>query len=468
MRITQEDTMELFKKILIANRGEIAVRVIHACKELGIKTVAVYSDVEKEALHVRLADEAVCIGPANSAQSYLNIPGILSAAEITDSEAVHPGYGFLSENPHFAEACATSGITFIGPTPENIRVGGDKAKARQMMKRRGIPVVPGSDGPVISEELAMKVAKRIGFPVIIKASAGGGGRGMRIVNEESGLEQAFYMAQREALAAFGNGELYVEQYIPEIRHIEVQIAADSKGNTVHFGERDCSIQRRHQKLIEEAPSPVSTEKFRKKIGELAVRAAKAIKYRNIGTMEFIVDMEGNIYFMEMNTRIQVEHPVTEMVSGMDLVKEQIKLAAGSLIEYKQHQIKFYGHAIECRINAEDPERFIPNPGKITFLSLPGGPGVRVDTAVYSGWTVPSYYDSLIAKVIVHGGNREEAISRMKRALDEFIIEGIKTTIPFHKKVFSQPDFVNGEFNTGFVDRINGSGQPGPARSEEKQ
>ncbi|RJQ39836.1 MAG: acetyl-CoA carboxylase biotin carboxylase subunit [Nitrospiraceae bacterium] len=460
--------MELFKKILIANRGEIAVRVIHACKELGIKTVAVYSDVEKEALHVRLADEAVCIGPANSAQSYLNIPGILSAAEITDSEAVHPGYGFLSENPHFAEACATSGITFIGPTPENIRVGGDKAKARQMMKRRGIPVVPGSDGPVISEELAMKVAKKIGFPVIIKASAGGGGRGMRIVNEESALEQAFYMAQREALAAFGNGELYVEQYIPEIRHIEVQIAADSKGNTVHFGERDCSIQRRHQKLIEEAPSPVSTEKFRKKIGELAVRAAKAIKYRNIGTMEFIVDMEGNIYFMEMNTRIQVEHPVTEMISGMDLVKEQIKLAAGSLIEYKQHQIKFYGHAIECRINAEDPERFIPNPGKITFLSLPGGPGVRVDTSVYSGWTVPSYYDSLIAKVIVHGRNREEAISRMKRALDEFIIEGIKTTIPFHKKVFLQADFVNGEFNTGFVDSINGSGRPGPARSEDTQ
>src|SRR5574340_121310 len=450
--------MELFKKILIANRGEIAVRVIHACKELGIKTVAVYSDVEKEALHVRLADEALCIGPANSAQSYLNIPGILSAAEITDSEGVHPGYGFLSENPHFAEACATSGITFIGPTPENIRVGGDKAKARQMMKRRGIPVVPGSDGPVISEELAMKVAKRIGFPVIMKASAGGGGRGMRIVNEESGLEQAFHMAQREALAAFGNGELYVEQYIPEIRHIEVQIAADSKGNTVHFGERDCSIQRRHQKLIEEAPSPVSTEKFRKKIGELAVRAAKAIKYRNIGTMEFIVDMEGNIYFMEMNTRIQVEHPVTEMVSGIDLVKEQIRLAAGSLIEYKQHQIKSYGHAIECRINAEDPERFIPNPGKITFLSLPGGPGVRVDTSVYSGWTVPSYYDSLIAKVIVHGRNREAAISRMKRALDEFIIEGIKTTIPFHKKVFSQSDFVNGEFNTGFVDKINGSGQ----------
>jgi len=457
--------MELFKKILIANRGEIAVRVIRACKELGIKTVAVYSDVEKESLHVRLADEAICIGPASSAQSYLNIPGILSAAEVTDSEAVHPGYGFLSENPHFAEACATSGITFIGPTPENIRVGGDKAKARQVMKRRGIPVVPGSDGPVSSEEMVMKVAKKIGFPVIIKASAGGGGRGMRIVKEESGLEQAFYMAQREALAAFGNGELYVEQYIPEMRHIEVQIAADSKGNTVHFGERDCSIQRRHQKLIEEAPSPISTEKFRKKIGELAVKAARAIKYRNVGTMEFIVDTAGNIYFMEINTRIQVEHPVTEMVSGVDLIKEQIKLAAGALIEYKQHQIKFHGHAIECRINAEDPDRFIPHPGKITFLSLPGGPGVRVDTAAYSGWTVPSHYDSLIAKLVVHGVNRQEAISKMTRALDEFIIEGIKTTIPFHRKVFSHPDFVNGEFNTGFVDRINGSGKPGSTGEE---
>lgn len=460
--------MELFKKILIANRGEIAVRIIRTCRDLGIKTVAVYSEIEKESLHVRLADEAVCIGPANSAQSYLNIPGILSAAEITDSEAVHPGYGFLSENPHFAEACATSGITFIGPTPENIRIGGDKAKARQVMKRRGIPVVPGSDGPVISEELAMKVAKKIGFPVIIKASAGGGGRGMRIVNEENDLEHAFYMAQREALAAFGNGELYVEQYIPEMRHIEVQIMADNKGNVIHIGERDCSIQRRHQKLIEEAPSPISTEKFRRRIGELAVRAAKAIKYKNIGTIEFIVDKEGNIYFMEINTRIQVEHPVTEMVSGIDLIKEQIKLAAGFPIEYKQNQIKTYGHSIECRINAEDPERFIPSPGKITFLSLPGGPGVRVDTAVYSGWTVPSYYDSLIAKVIVHGGNREEAISRMKRALDEFIIEGIKTTIPFHKKVFAQPDFLKGEFDTGFVEKINNSGLSGSTRNEEKQ
>ncbi|MBI4690801.1 MAG: acetyl-CoA carboxylase biotin carboxylase subunit [Nitrospirae bacterium] len=453
--------MELFKKILIANRAEIAVRIIRACKELGIKTVAVYSDVEKESLHVKFADEAICIGPAISAQSYLNIPGILSAAEITDSEAIHPGYGFLSENPHFAEACATSGITFIGPTPENIRVGGDKAKARQIMKRRGIPVVPGSDGPVVSEELAMKVAKKIGFPVIIKASAGGGGRGMRIVKEEGDLEHAFYMAQREALTAFGNGELYVEQYIPNIRHIEVQIMADGKGNVIHLGERDCSIQRRHQKLIEEAPSPVSTEKFRKKIGEFAVRAARAIKYKNIGTIEFIVDMEGNIYFMEINTRVQVEHPVTEMVSGIDLIKEQIKLAAGFPIEYKQQQVKIYGHSIECRINAEDPERFIPSPGKITFLSLPGGPGVRVDTAAYSGWTVPPHYDSLIAKIIVHGRNREEAISRMKRALDEFIIEGIKTTTPFHKKVCSHQNFLKGEFDTGFIEKINNSGQQAP-------
>lgn len=449
--------MELFKKVLIANRGEIAVRIIRACKELGIKTVAVYSEVEKDALHVRLADEAVCIGPANPSQSYLNIPAILSAAEITDSEAVHPGYGFLSENPHFAEACATSGITFIGPTAENIRVGGDKAKARQILKRRGIPVVPGSDGPVISEKIAMEVAKKIGFPVIIKASAGGGGRGMRIITEEAELDHSFHMAQREALAAFGNGELYVEQYIPQLRHIEVQIAADSTGDVIHFGERDCSIQRRHQKLIEEAPSPIATEKFRKKIGEYAVKAARALKYRNIGTIEFIVDLEENIYFIEINTRVQVEHPVTEMVTGIDLIKEQIKLAVGFPLEYKQHNIKINGHAVECRINAEDPDRFIPCPGKISFLSLPGGPGVRVDTAAYSGWTVPPQYDSLIAKVVTHGKDRHEAISRMRRALDEFIVEGIKTTVPFHKKVFNHPDFLKGEFNTGFVEKINNHG-----------
>jgi acetyl-CoA carboxylase biotin carboxylase subunit len=447
--------MKLFKKILIANRGEIAVRIIRACRELGIKTVAVYSDADKESLHVRLADESVCIGPAKLTQSYLNIPALLSAAEITDSDAIHPGYGFLSENYHFAEACTTSGITFIGPTAENIRIGGDKAKARQTMKRKGVPVVSGSDGPVQNEETALKIAKKIGFPVVLKASAGGGGHGMKIVKEESNLEQAFYMAQREALTAFGNSEIYIEEYIPEMRHIEIQIMADNKGNTIHLNERDCSIQRRHQKLIEESPSPLSsTEKFKKRIGELGVKAARAVKYRNVGTVEFIVDLKGNVYFIEINTRIQVEHPVTEAVTGIDIVKEQIKLSAGLPLEFRQNQIKQAGHAIECRINAEDPERFIPSPGKITFLSLPGGPGVRVDTAIYCGYVVPSHYDSLIAKLIVHGKDRTEAIAKMRRALDEFIIEGVKTTIPFHKKVLNNPDFISGNFTTNFVEKMN--------------
>jgi acetyl-CoA carboxylase biotin carboxylase subunit len=460
--------MKLFKKILIANRGEIAVRIIRTCRELGIRTVAVYSDIEKESMHVRLADEAVCIGPARSSYSYLNIPAILSAAEITDSEAIHPGYGFLAENPHFAEACATSGITFIGPSSENIRLGGDKAKARQTMKRRGIPVVPGSDGPVTSEEIALKAARKVGFPVIVKASAGGGGKGMRIVREEGELEQAFHLAQREALTAFGNSELYLEKYIPVMRHIEVQIMADSKGNVIHLGERDCSIQRRHQKLIEEAPSPVSTEKFRKKIGELAVKAARAMKYRNVGTVEFIVEPDGAIYFMEINTRVQVEHPVTEAITGIDIIAEQIKLAAGFPLGYKQSSIKPWGHSIECRINAEDPERFIPSPGKITFFYQPGGPGVRTDTAVYSGWVVPSHYDSLIAKLIVHGRTREEAIAKMRRALGEFVIEGIKTTIPFHKKVLNHQDFITGDFTTGFVEKMlstNSANGKGPAPAE---
>jgi acetyl-CoA carboxylase biotin carboxylase subunit len=451
--------MKLFTKILIANRSEIAVRIIRACKELGIKTVAVYSDIDKESLHVRLADESVCIGPASLTQSYLNIPAILSAAEITDSDAIHPGYGFLSENYHFAEACITSGITFIGPTPENIRLGGDKAKARQTMKRKGVPVVSGSDGPVATEEMVLKVAKKIGFPLVLKASAGGGGHGMKIVKEEKDLDQAFYMAQREALTAFGNSELYIEEYIPEMRHIEVQVIADNKGNVVHLNERDCSIQRRHQKLIEESPSPISsTEKFKKRIGDLGVKAARAIKYRNVGTVEFIVDPKGNIYFIEINTRIQVEHPVTEAVTGIDIIKEQIKLAAGLPLEYKQSHIKPSGHAIECRINAEDPERFIPSPGKITFLSLPGGPGVRVDTAIYSGYVIPSNYDSLIAKLIVHGKDRTEAIAKMKRSLDEFIIEGVNTTVPFHKKVLNNPEFISGNFNTTFVEKINGNSQ----------
>ncbi|MFZ5907368.1 MAG: acetyl-CoA carboxylase biotin carboxylase subunit [Nitrospirota bacterium] len=452
--------MKLFKKILIANRGEIAVRIIRACRELGIRTVAVYSDVDRESLHVRLADESVCIGPASPAQSYLNIPAILSAGEITDADAIHPGYGFLSENHHFAEACTTSGMTFIGPTPENIRLGGDKAKARQMMRRKGVPVVDGSDGPVQTEEIASKVAKKIGFPIVLKASAGGGGHGMKIVNEEKDLEQLFFMAQREALTAFGNSEIYIEEYIPEMRHVEVQIMADTKGNTIHLSERDCSIQRRHQKLIEESPSPFPTsEKFRKRIGELGVKAARAIKYRNVGTVEFIVDPRGNIYFIEINTRIQVEHPVTEAVTGIDIVKEQIKLAAGIPLEYKQNQIKLSGHALECRINAEDPERFIPSPGKISFLAIPGGPGVRVDTAIYQGYVIPSQYDSLIAKLIVHGRDRAEAIQKMKRALTEFIIEGVNTTIPFHKKVLSNPDFISGNFNTQFLEKMNNSNNP---------
>jgi acetyl-CoA carboxylase, biotin carboxylase subunit len=447
--------MKTFKKILIANRGEIAVRIIRACRECGIKTVAVYSEADRGSLHVRIADESVCIGPANVAQSYLNIPAILSAAEITDADAIHPGYGFLSENYHFAEACTTSGITFIGPTSENIRLGGDKAKARQIMKRKGVPVVSGSDGPVPSEEIAVKVAKKIGFPIVLKASAGGGGHGMKIVKEEKDLEQCFYMAQREALTAFGNSEIYIEEYIPELRHVEVQILADNKGNTVYLGERDCTIQRRHQKLIEESPSPISTtEKFKKRIGELGVKAARAIKYRNAGTVEFIVDAKGDIYFIEMNTRIQVEHPVTEAVTGIDIIKEQIKLAAGLPLEYRQNQIRPSGHAIECRINAEDPDRFIPSPGTITFLSLPGGPGVRVDTAIYNGYSIPSHYDSLIAKLIVYGKDRSDAIMKMKSALEEFIIEGVNTTIPFHKKVLNNPDFISGNFYTNYIEKLN--------------
>jgi acetyl-CoA carboxylase biotin carboxylase subunit len=463
--------MSLFKKILVANRGEIAIRVIRACKELGIKTVAVFSDIEREALHVQHADEAICIGPASSTLSYLNIPSILSAADVTDSEAIHPGYGFLSENPHFAEACATSNIVFIGPTAENIRTGGDKARARQVMKRKGIPVVPGSDGPLASEDAAFKTARKIGFPVLFKASAGGGGKGMRVVRAEEELQQAFNMAQREALAAFGNGELYVEKFLPSIRHVEVQILADNKGNVIHLGERDCSIQRRHQKLIEESPSPIATEKFRKRIGDLAVKAAKALKYRNAGTIEFIVDQDQNIYFMEVNTRVQVEHPITEELTGVDIIKEQIRIAAGLPLSYKQSQIKASGHSIECRINAEDPEKFIPSAGRITVWNVPGGPGVRVDSAGYSGWFVPPNYDSLIAKLIVKAGTREEAIARMKRALDEFRVEGIKTTIAFHKKIFSNPDFLKGVFNTDFIEKMNqaknGNGNGKPASPDEK-
>ena len=443
----------MFKKILIANRGEIAVRVIRACRELGIRTVAVYSEADKANMHVRLADDAICIGPASAEQSYLNVPAILTTAEITDSEAIHPGYGFLSENPQFAEACAASGIAFIGPTPENIRLGGDKSKAKQVMKRRGVPVVPGSDGPLKDAASAVKTAKKIGFPAIIKASMGGGGRGMKIINNEEEVQDAFFMAQREALAAFGSSELYIEKYLRNVRHIEVQVLADNKGRIIHLGERECSIQRRHQKLIEESPSSFVTEKLRKRLGELAIKAARAVKYKNIGTVEFIVTPEEEVYFMEFNTRVQVEHPVTEMVMGMDLVKQQILLAAGQPITAKK-VFKPRGSAIECRINAEDPDRFIPCPGKIDFFHQPGGPGIRVDTAAYCGWTVPSHYDSLIAKLIAYGSNRQEAIARMKRALDEFVIDGIKTTIPFHKRVLENKDFIEGRIDTGFIDKLN--------------
>lgn len=446
--------MELFKKILIANRGEIAVRIIRACRELGIKTVAVYSEADRDALHVKLADEAICIGPANPGQSYLNITAILSAADVTDAEAIHPGYGFLSENAQFAEACVNSGIVFIGPAPENIKIGGDKAKARQILKRKGIPVVPGSDGPVNTDEACIKIVKKIGLPIIFKASAGGGGRGMRIVNEEKDIEQAFFMAQREALAAFGNGELYIEKYFPKVRHIEVQILADKQGNIIHLGERDCTIQRRHQKLIEEAPSPVLNEKLRKKIGEYAVKAAKALKFRNIGTFEFIVDDELNPYFIEINTRVQVEHPVTEEITDIDIIKEQIKLAKGYPLSFKQPQIKFRGHAIECRINAEDPEKFIPSPGIVEFLYLPGGPGIRVDSYLYQGCKVSPYYDSLVAKIIAKGANRHEAINRMKRALQETVIKGIQTNIPLFLKLLEHPDFIKGKFFTDFVQSMN--------------
>lgn len=449
--------MKLFDKVLIANRGEIAVRVIRACRELGIKTVAVYSDVDSDAMHVRLADEAVCIGPASSQQSYLNIPSILTAADITDSSAIHPGYGFLSENAHFAETCASSGIVFIGPTPENIRLGGDKSKARETMKKKRIPVVPGSEGLVSTEDEAVKIAKKIGYPIMFKASHGGGGKGMKIVGSEGELRHAFHVAQREAITAFGVKDLYLEKYIPELRHIEVQIVADTDGNVVHLGERDCSIQRRHQKLIEESPAPRTPAKFRKKIGDLAVKAARAIGYRSVGTVEFAVDRGWNVYFMEINTRVQVEHPVTEAVTNIDLIKEQIKLAAGLPINYKQSQTAPRGHAIECRINAEDPFTFTPSPGKIEFMNVPGGPGIRVDTAAFTGGVVPPQYDSLVAKLIAHGNNRQEAIARMRRALDEFVIEGIKTTIPFHKKVLTHPDFIKGNFNTGFADRLNGRG-----------
>jgi acetyl-CoA carboxylase biotin carboxylase subunit len=443
----------VFKKVLVANRGEIALRVIRACKELGIKTVAIHSEADALALHVRAAEEKVCVGPAESALSYRNIPNVLSAAEITGADAIHPGYGFLSENAHFAEVCESIGIKFIGPSSENIAMMGDKAKAREIVARRGLPVTPGSPGELRSEEDALQAAQTIGFPVIIKATAGGGGRGMRVVNKAEELSRAFQAAQAEAKSTFGNDGVYLERYFLEPRHIEVQILADQHGRVVHLGERDCSIQRRHQKLVEETPSPVVDPKLRREIGRVAVEAVKAAHYRNVGTVEFLLDKDRNFYFMEVNTRIQVEHPITEMVTGIDLIKEQIRLAAGHPLSIRQQDVVLTGHSMECRINAEDPEKFTPSPGMITKYSPPGGFGVRVDSAMESGSVVVPYYDSMIAKLITHGRDRQESMARMKRALGEFVIEGIKTTLPLHRRILDDSDFQKGHVSTTFLDRF---------------
>ena len=440
-------------KILIANRGEIANRIIWTCKEMGIKTVAVHSEADREALHVRYADEAICIGAAPSAQSYLNIPSIISAAEITNVDAIHPGYGFLAESATFAKICEECNIKFIGPTAEVIAMMGDKVEARRTMQAAGVPILPGSPEPIESAAEAKKIAKKIGFPVIIKAAAGGGGRGMRIVRSEEDLESNLETAQAEALAAFKNGAVYIERYIERPRHIEIQVLADEHGNCIHLGERECTIQRRHQKLLEEAPSPAITPELREKMGSVAVNACKKIGYSSAGTFEFLLDEDGSFYFMEMNTRIQVEHPVTEMVTLADIVRNQIRIASGEDLQYQQSDVQIVGHAIECRINAEDPVTFTPSPGKITAFNIPGGPGVRVDTAVYPGYTVPPYYDSMIAKLIVHARNRELAIARMQRALDMLVVEGIKTTIPLHKKIMADPAFQRGEFSTKFMEEF---------------
>ncbi len=449
-------SFKMFSKILIANRGEIALRIIRACRELGIRTVAVYSEADRSSQHVRFADEAICIGQPQSSKSYLNIPAIISAAEITDVEAIHPGYGFLAENPHFAEICESCHIKFIGPTPQNIRLMGDKMAARTTMQKIGLPIVPGSTSTVKSKEEALKTAQRIGYPVIIKAVAGGGGKGMRICHNDIKLASSFIIAQAEAEANFGNPSVYIEQYIEKPHHVEIQILADRFAHTVYLGERDCSIQRRHQKLLEESPSLVVDNKMRKRLGELAVKAARAVNYENAGTMEFLMDSHGNFYFMEMNTRIQVEHPVTEAVTGIDLIKEQIKIAAGQKINFRQDDIKMRGTAIECRINAEDYENnFMPSPGKIETLNFPGGPGVRIDTHIYPGYEITPFYDSLIAKLIVHGNNRTEAIRIMQRALDEFNIGPIKTTIPFHLRLMENPLFLKADISTHFVQEMLG-------------
>lgn len=443
----------MFKKILIANRGEIALRIIRTCKEMGIDTVAVYSTADRESLHVRFADEAVCIGPPPSNESYLQIPNIISAAEITNADAIHPGYGFLAENADFSQVCQDYNIKFIGPSPDMIHKMGDKATAKRTMKKAKVPTVPGSDGLISSVKEGIKIAKKIKYPVILKATAGGGGKGMRIVGNDSEFQKAWDDAKRESKAAFGNDDMYLEKFIEEPRHVEIQIIGDQKGKACHLSERDCSIQRRHQKLLEETPSPVVNDKLRNKMGKAAIAGAEAIGYEGAGTVEFLVDKKGDFYFMEMNTRIQVEHPITEEVTDFDLIKEQIKVAAGVKISGKNYFPSM--HSMECRINAEDPTKgFRPSPGKITNLHLPAGHGVRVDSHVYAGYTIPPNYDSLVAKLIIKGQTREEVIVRMKRALEEFVIEGIPTTIPFHKKLMDDPSFRSGKFTTSFMETFD--------------
>jgi acetyl-CoA carboxylase biotin carboxylase subunit len=445
----------MFKRILIANRGEIAMRIIRACRELGIRTVLAHSEVDADSLPVRYADQAVCIGPNDPAKSYLNIPAIISAAEVTDCDAVHPGYGFLSENAGFAEICDSCKINFIGPAVEHIVLMGDKIKARETAMKAGVPVTPGSDGPLESENEAIEVAKKVGYPVMLKASAGGGGKGMRLVHDEDELVDSLKIVRAEAASFFGNSEIYLEKFISNPRHIEVQLMGDKHGNVVHLFERDCSIQRRHQKLIEESPAASIDEKTRHEIGETAIRLAKDIGYYNAGTIEFLFDADGRYYFMEMNTRIQVEHPVTEMVTGIDLVKEQIRVAAGKELSFTQEDIHVNGHSIECRINAEDPENFLPSAGTVEELYLPGSIGVRVDTHLFSGYTIPPFYDSMIAKVIVHGRDRAEAIARMRRAIGGFHVTGIKTTIPLHVKILHSDKFVDGNITTSFIEEMQG-------------
>jgi len=442
-----------FRKILVANRGEIACRIIWTCKEMGIGTVAVHSDVDRDSLHVRFADESVCIGPAPSAQSYLNIPAIISAAEIFNVDAIHPGYGFLAESAYFAEICEACNIKFIGPRPDVIQLMGEKVEARRAMQAAGVPILPGSPDAITSEEDGIKLAREIGFPVIVKASAGGGGRGMRVVKTEGELGRALETASTEAAAAFKSGDVYIERYVERPRHIEIQVLADEHGECVYLGERECSIQRRHQKLLEEAPSPIMTPQLRQQMGEAAVAACKSIGYSSAGTFEFLLDEDGSFYFMEMNTRIQVEHPVTEMVTLTDIVRNQIRIAEGEPLGFSQDDVIIVGHAIECRINAENPETFTPSPGKITTFNLPGGPGVRVDTYVYPEYRVPPFYDSLIAKVIVHARTRELAIARMRRALEAMVIEGIKTTIPLHLKIMNDPAFQAGNISTRFLEEF---------------